>query len=76
MQARGAQGVVIYDAAGLCSSSGFDQRCVPGANRHFDEGFAAADVPDYWLVCMFWCDADVNICFLSLQYMSISTVSI
>lgn len=49
---RGAQGVVIYDAAGLCSSSGFDQRCVPGANRHLDEGFAAADVADYWLVHM------------------------
>jgi hypothetical protein len=45
-QQQGAIAAVIIDHS-HCQR--YDQSCIPGANRHLNEGFAAQDIPAFWL---------------------------
>ncbi|GMF57559.1 unnamed protein product [Phytophthora fragariaefolia] len=46
-QRAGALGLIIADADGVCGG-GFDQSCVPGADKRRGEGFAAQERHDLW----------------------------
>lgn len=46
-QQAGALGLIIADASGTCAG-GFDQSCVPGADKTRGEGFAAQDQHVLW----------------------------
>lgn len=46
-QRAGALGLIIADADGVCSG-GFDQSCVPGADKRRGEGFAAQERHALW----------------------------
>lgn len=45
IESTGAIGVVIVDNS-LCND--YNQRCLPGANKNFGEGFARLDSASHW----------------------------
>jgi hypothetical protein len=44
--------VIVDD--GSCEETGFDQACLPGADKAFGEGFAKHDVPSQWYMQFIW----------------------
>jgi hypothetical protein len=49
VQYHGAIGCIVVDD-GSCSRYGYDQRCLPGADKTRGEGWGRHDVPDAWCV--------------------------
>jgi hypothetical protein len=50
--------VIVDD--GSCEETGFDQACLPGADKAFGEGFAKHDVPSQWYMHLFGIGAFVR----------------